>query len=119
MRTEMRLIAGLALLAPIAPATAAGPYAVGKRSYTFVDTTRPTSANGTYPGAPREWQHFMRYSAAHSTAVVDDTNSTEIADHGAAGEVVGYCDQHIAGLANGHSRAERQIVGRPVRAGQS
>ena len=27
---------------------------------------------GTYPGAPREWRHFMRYTAAHSTAVVDD-----------------------------------------------
>lgn len=37
---------------------------------------------GTYPGAPRDWQHFMRYTAAHSTAVVDDTNSTEITDHG-------------------------------------
>src|SRR5262245_41307091 len=38
---------------------------------------------GTYPGAPRDWQHFMRYTAAHSTAVVDDTNSSEITDHGA------------------------------------
>jgi len=38
---------------------------------------------GTYPGAPREWRQFMRYTAAHSTAVVDDTNSTEITDHGA------------------------------------
>lgn len=38
---------------------------------------------GTHPGAPREWRHFMRYTAAHSTAVVDDTNSTEITDHGA------------------------------------
>ena len=38
---------------------------------------------GIYPGAPREWRHFMRYTAAHSTAVVDDTNSTEITDHGA------------------------------------
>jgi uncharacterized heparinase superfamily protein len=38
---------------------------------------------GTYPGAPRDWRHFMRYTAAHSTAVVDDTNSTEITDHGA------------------------------------
>lgn len=37
---------------------------------------------GTYPGAPREWRHFMRFTAAHSTAVVDDTNSTEITDHG-------------------------------------
>ena len=40
---------------------------------------------GTYPGAPREWRHFMRFTAAHSTAVVDDTNSTEITDHGVAG----------------------------------
>jgi uncharacterized heparinase superfamily protein len=38
---------------------------------------------GIYPGAPREWRQFMRYTAAHSTAVVDDTNSTEITDHGA------------------------------------
>ncbi len=38
---------------------------------------------GTYPGAPREWRHFMRYTAAHSTAVIDDTNSTEITEHGA------------------------------------
>ncbi|HTE36786.1 MAG TPA: heparinase II/III family protein, partial [Reyranella sp.] len=37
---------------------------------------------GTYPGAPREWRHFMRFTAAHSTAVVDDTNSTEITNHG-------------------------------------
>jgi uncharacterized heparinase superfamily protein len=37
---------------------------------------------GTYPGAPREWRRFMRFTAAHSTAVVDDTNSTEITDHG-------------------------------------
>ena len=47
---------------------------------------------GTYPGAPREWRHFMRYSAAHSTGIVDDTNSSEITDHGAleyrAGNVV-------------------------------
>lgn len=37
---------------------------------------------GVHPGAPAEWQRFMRYTAAHSTAVVDDTNSTEITDHG-------------------------------------
>jgi uncharacterized heparinase superfamily protein len=37
---------------------------------------------GTFPGAPRDWQRFMRYTAAHSTAVVDDTNSSEITDHG-------------------------------------
>jgi uncharacterized heparinase superfamily protein len=38
---------------------------------------------GVYPGAAREWKHFMRFTAAHSTAVVDDTNSSEITDHGA------------------------------------
>jgi len=38
---------------------------------------------GCYPGAPRDWQRFMRYTAAHSTAVIDDTNSTEITEHGA------------------------------------
>lgn len=37
---------------------------------------------GTHPGAPRDWRRFMRFTAAHSTAVVDDTNSTEITDHG-------------------------------------
>ena len=47
---------------------------------------------GSHPGAPRDWRQFMRYTAAHSTAVVDDTNSSEITDHGAleyrAGNVV-------------------------------
>jgi uncharacterized heparinase superfamily protein len=38
---------------------------------------------GVYPGAASEWRRFMRFTAAHSTAVVDDTNSTEITDHGA------------------------------------
>jgi len=38
---------------------------------------------GVYPGAVPEWKRFMRFTAAHSTAVVDDTNSTEITDHGA------------------------------------
>lgn len=38
---------------------------------------------GVYPGAAAEWKRFMRFTAAHSTAVVDDTNSTEITDHGA------------------------------------
>ena len=37
---------------------------------------------GIYPGAPKEWRHFMRFTAAHSTAVVDDKNSSEITDRG-------------------------------------
>jgi predicted dienelactone hydrolase len=32
-------------------ATAPGPYAVGVRSFEFVDTSRPTAANGEYPGS--------------------------------------------------------------------
>ena len=40
--------------APSAPAKARqhGPYALGMRTATFVDTTRPTASNGAYPGAP-------------------------------------------------------------------
>jgi uncharacterized heparinase superfamily protein len=38
---------------------------------------------GSFAGAAQDWRHFMRYTAAHSTAVVDDTNSTEITTHGA------------------------------------
>src|SRR5262249_45836361 len=30
----------------------AGPYAVGVTTMTFVDTSRPTMANGSFPGAP-------------------------------------------------------------------
>src|SRR4030095_12425651 len=32
--------------------TAFGPYGAGVRTVTLVDSSRPTSANGTYPGAP-------------------------------------------------------------------
>jgi len=46
------VLAGLAAFAPAVSAAADKTYAVGKRSYTFVDTTRPTAANGTYAGAP-------------------------------------------------------------------
>lgn len=42
---------GAALPAPDALA-APGPHDVGRRTFTFVDESRPTMANGTYPGAP-------------------------------------------------------------------
>lgn len=67
------LAGGAAVLAPAAPAAAkAGaasrqqaPYAVGSRSYTFVDTSRPTSPNGTYPGAAtRTLPTLLLYPAA-------------------------------------------------------
>jgi predicted dienelactone hydrolase len=69
---------GLALLAPVAPATAAGPYAVGKRSYTFVDTSRPTAANGSYAGASsRTLPTLLLYPAQGDPAgpVLDDAPS--------------------------------------------
>ena len=43
-----------ALIAPAAAPAATskrGPYAVGERSYTFVDKSRRTASNGSYPGA--------------------------------------------------------------------
>jgi predicted dienelactone hydrolase len=69
------LIAGAALLAPVAPAAAADQYAVGKRSFTFVDATRPTSANGTYAGAPtRTLPVYLLYPAQGDPAgpIVDN-----------------------------------------------
>jgi hypothetical protein len=52
------VLATVGTVAPVAPAgadtqaTTEGRYAVGVRTETFVDTSRPTSANTTYPGAP-------------------------------------------------------------------
>jgi predicted dienelactone hydrolase len=41
------------------------PYAVGKRSLTFVDRSRPTDVNGSYPGAPtRTLPTLLLYPAA-------------------------------------------------------
>ena len=62
-RVGVAVVAVLAAIGagvPAAPAGAAdsrrlateGSYAVGVRTETFVDRSRPTSANGTYPGAP-------------------------------------------------------------------
>lgn len=40
------------------------PFAVGRRDYTFVDTSRPTAPNGTYPGAPtRTLKTMLLYPA--------------------------------------------------------
>ncbi len=50
----LALAVGVNLVGAQAPAAAKtrGPYAVGAHTYTFVDTSRPTERNGTYPGAP-------------------------------------------------------------------
>ena len=71
------LAGGAAVVAPVAPASAKtaveshphAPYAVGSRTYTFVDPTRPTSAHGTYPGAPtRTLPTLLLYPAAGDPA---------------------------------------------------
>lgn len=72
LRAVVMLAVGAGALVPAAPAAArAGrhaqraPYAVGQRSYTFVDRTRPTSANGSYAGAPtRTLPTLLLYPAA-------------------------------------------------------
>src|SRR5262245_63163135 len=53
-----------------------GPFAVGRMTETFVDTTRPTMPNGTFPGAPtRTLSTLILYPAQgdpSSTADVDN-----------------------------------------------
>jgi predicted esterase len=50
-------------------------YAVGVRSYTFIDRSRPTSANGTFPGAPtRTLPTLLLYPA------VGDPNGPAVTD---------------------------------------
>ena len=69
-------VAALGALLVAAPATPAvadgghgdhdghGPYAVGSRTFTFVDTSRPTPANGSFGGAPsRTLQTLVLYPA--------------------------------------------------------
>ncbi|HEY7137854.1 MAG TPA: phospholipase [Acidimicrobiia bacterium] len=69
-------VAALGALLVAAPATPAvadgghgdhdghGPYAVGSRTFTFVDTSRPTPANGSFAGAPsRTLQTLVLYPA--------------------------------------------------------
>jgi len=55
---------------------AGGPFAVGRMTKTFVDTTRPTMPNGTFPGAPtRTLSTLILYPAQgdpSSTADVDN-----------------------------------------------
>ncbi len=51
------------------------PYLVGMRSYTFVDASRPTAANGSFPGAPtRTLRTLLLYPA------VGDPNGPAVAN---------------------------------------
>jgi fermentation-respiration switch protein FrsA (DUF1100 family) len=64
------LVAAVLAAAPAGAAAKArgherAPYAVGKRSLTFVDRSRPTDANGSYPGAStRTLPTLLLYPAA-------------------------------------------------------
>ena len=63
------LMAVVAVIGSGAPSASAkqsqdGPYAIGMRSYTFVDKSRPTAPNRTYPGAPsRKLPTMLLYPA--------------------------------------------------------
>ena len=46
---------------------------------------------GTFPGADAQWRRALRATAAHSTAVIDDTNSSEIKPDGSMGARVERC----------------------------
>ena len=50
--TGAALALGAAIPASGATTAASAHYSIGRLSLTFVDTSRPTPANGTYPGAP-------------------------------------------------------------------
>ncbi len=49
---------------------AAGPYAVERTQYTWIDSTRPTDSNGDYEGAPDRkldvalWSHYVFVAAS-------------------------------------------------------
>lgn len=85
LRVAAVLATGVGALVPPA-STAARPhavvehrqratYAVGMRSYTFVDRSRPTSANGSFPGAPsRTLPTLLLYPA------VGDPNGPAVTD---------------------------------------
>jgi dienelactone hydrolase len=66
---------GAVAVASAGPAVAAEPYAVGKRTYAFVDTSRPTAPNGAYAGAPtRTISTLLLYPATGNafSATVDN-----------------------------------------------
>jgi predicted dienelactone hydrolase len=58
------------------PLAAEGTYAVGVRTETFVDRSRPTAANGTYPGAPsRTLATTVWYPAGGAPGPSDQPNA--------------------------------------------
>jgi predicted dienelactone hydrolase len=85
-RLALALIAILAL-ALVGPASAPAktrqhphaPYAIGAKTVTFVDTSRPTARNGTYPGAPsRTLSTLLLYPAKGDPAGPVVQNATPL-----------------------------------------
>ena len=80
-------LATVALASPSPAAASAAhrhgaPFAVGMRSYTFVDTTRPTAPNGSFGGAPtRTLPTLLLYPAVGDPAGPDVQNARPL-EHG-------------------------------------
>jgi fermentation-respiration switch protein FrsA (DUF1100 family) len=88
LRALVVIAVGAGALAPAASASAASqptrvapqaPYAVGTRSYVFVDHTRPTAAYGSFPGAPsRTLPTLLLYPAVGDPNGPAVTNATPV-----------------------------------------
>ena len=82
---------------------APGPYAVSQRTYTFVDESRPTPANGAFPGAPSRTLVTEVWFPATSVggALVDERGAPYplvMSSHGFLSNRVGltYLAEHLA-----------------------
>jgi predicted dienelactone hydrolase len=55
------------------------PFAIGTTTETFVDTSRPTPSNGTYPGSPvRTIRTLILYPAEGASGPLDHPNATPV-----------------------------------------
>jgi hypothetical protein len=86
----LAVLATVGTVAPVAPAgadtqaTTEGRYAVGVHTETFVDASRPTSANNAYPGArTRTLVTTVWYPAAGTPGAPDQPNAPAYG-HGAS-----------------------------------
>src|SRR5262249_30225108 len=61
----------------LATLSAPGPYVVGSRTLELVDTSRPTPANGSYPGSPeRRLPAIVWYPLGAATAEEGEGNGS-------------------------------------------
>jgi predicted dienelactone hydrolase len=86
---------------PSAAFAATGPHAVAQRTYTFVDRSRPTPANKTYPGAPQRTlvTEVWYPTSSPSGAMLDDAPYPVVLhSHGYLDNRLGesYATRHLA-----------------------